>query len=169
MSDAETVAWCVPGDDAVARIAVLVRHIKWFVAVPVYTGGGDEGNGTGRQRFGQRNPRGRTVVMESLALQPPPCQAGKAAKEKSEEAVSPTVQLHRHSAMWTILTPASHRTIYAPTGSKGSRRCFFLIAEEPRPPLYALGYLHVPHLMFGQFFPGDYPASGAPSRSPVQR
>ena len=47
MSDAETVTWGVPGNDAVARIALFVRHIKWLVTAPVYTGGGDEGNGAG--------------------------------------------------------------------------------------------------------------------------
>lgn len=54
--------------------------------------------------------------MESLALEPPRSQARKAAKEKSEETILPTVKLHRHPEMCTSSPSAFHRPAYTPTG-----------------------------------------------------
>ena len=46
VSDAEAVAWRVPWDDAISGIAVLVRHIKGFVILPVYTSRGNQRDST---------------------------------------------------------------------------------------------------------------------------
>ena len=56
--------------------------------------------------------------MESLVLEPPRSQAGKAAKEQSEDTVLPTAKLHRHPEMCTIPTSAFHRTVIYQTAPR---------------------------------------------------
>src|SRR5215471_12902229 len=90
----------VPRNHPKGGIAFFVYHIKRNIIFAMHASRRDQGDTTTRQRFRQRRPRRRTILLKLLFLEPTNSQRRKTTKEKREKSVLQTLKLHSSSVRY---------------------------------------------------------------------